>query len=164
MYSCRMQGCASLRRITSLLLLEGSKHRQMQATPTRTTPWRAEVTCGIARGEVGPRGCDWPGSRLCVCDALMPEVRAPSGRHGAYVCDHSVISDSGSAARPSTFRKKRAMQETAKGRKPCGGWGAWWLRLLISLEYIGNVHFHCTVTVSPGVADLSGHTACPGRI
>ena len=22
----------------------------------------------------------------------------------------------------------------------------------------------CTVTVSPGMADLSGHTACPGRI
>ena len=32
----------------------------------------------------------------------------------------------------------------------------------ISLEYIGNVHFHCTVTVSPGMADLSGHTACHG--
>ena len=30
--------------------------------------------------------------------------------------------------------------------------------------YIGNVHFHCTDTVSPGMADLSGHTACPGRV
>ena len=24
--------------------------------------------------------------------------------------------------------------------------------------------FHCTDTVSPGMADLSGHTACPGRV
>ena len=24
--------------------------------------------------------------------------------------------------------------------------------------------FHCTVTVSPAMADLSGHTACPGRV
>ena len=31
-------------------------------------------------------------------------------------------------------------------------------------EGYGNVHFHCTVTVSPGMADLSNHTACPGRL
>ena len=38
------------------------------------------------------------------------------------------------------------------------------LGLCISRKVVMNVHFHCMVTVSPGMADLSGHTACPGRI
>ena len=36
--------------------------------------------------------------------------------------------------------------------------------VFLSRKVVMNVHFHCMVTVSPGMADLSGHTACPGRI
>ena len=35
---------------------------------------------------------------------------------------------------------------------------------LFQVETVRERSFHCMVTVSPVMADLSGHTACPGRI
>ena len=123
----------------------GMRERRLGGPPTpdtRREPSRdgRRASASVDESPHAPRtGCGFDVSRSCAAQLQLQ-------RAGHRISHAACADDTRKLTHPSSLIA--------------------YLRLcnILSRKLVMNVHLYGMVTVSPGMDDLSGHTACPGRI